>query len=58
MGDHDLNERPGEALPQPKLENPGETKTKQKRTLHEPANRWFRRGTGGLEVGTQNLALE
>ena len=32
MRDQDLNERPGEAPPQSKLENPGETKTKQKRS--------------------------
>ena len=32
MRDPDLNERPGEAPPQSKLENPGETKTKQKRS--------------------------
>ena len=32
MGDHDLNERPGEAPLQSKLENPGETRTKQKRS--------------------------
>ena len=32
MKDQDLNERPGEAPPQSKLENPGETKTKRKRS--------------------------
>ena len=32
MRDQDLNERPGEAPLQSKLENPGETKTKQKRS--------------------------
>ena len=32
MRDQDLNERPGEAPPQSKLENPGETKTKRKRS--------------------------
>ena len=32
MGDQDLNERPGAAPPQSKLENPGETKTKRKRS--------------------------
>ena len=32
MRDQDLNERPGGAPPQSQLENPGETKTKQKRS--------------------------
>ena len=32
MRDQDLNERPGETSPQSKLENPGETKTKEKRS--------------------------
>ena len=32
MRDQDLNERPGEAPPQSKLESPRETKTKQKRS--------------------------
>ena len=50
MRDQDLNERPGEAPPQSKLENPGETKNKTKTQSKQPPGR--------TAEGTRNLRQE